>query len=236
MKIYRLLSLGLLFVFITFGALGGCGGGDGDDGDEIIIELICDDGLDNDGNGFTDCDDLACVIDPACGCESPPLDTDFSDRGVFFIDSENAVLIGLTSFGDDFELLLADIPDSGLLLTLVGDVVSSTVGDITLSQFILDGVLQPILPATGECRLENNFTDIVIENLSIIGVAVPDLNGVCNEIIFFEDVVKTPSDNLTSLENALNNKMQKILKQKTRLNDKAPVLDLYRDLLKNLEE
>jgi hypothetical protein len=53
------------------------GGGIGDDDDDDDtppcgevqpLEMTCDDGCDNDGNGLTDCDDLvACLADPVCG-------------------------------------------------------------------------------------------------------------------------------------------------------------------------
>lgn len=68
MRIIKLLSIITLFFLITFGIIG-CGSSDGDGNGEIVIELICDDGLDNDENGFTDCEDLACIIDPVCEVE-----------------------------------------------------------------------------------------------------------------------------------------------------------------------
>ena len=46
------------------GYTGTPGGGSGGSEDS---ETICDDGIDNDGNGYTDCDDWDCEDDPACG-------------------------------------------------------------------------------------------------------------------------------------------------------------------------
>jgi hypothetical protein len=67
MHIIKLLSIIFLFVFITFGIIGGCGSSDGNDGDEELAgELICDDGIDNDEDTEIDCDDIDCILDPAC--------------------------------------------------------------------------------------------------------------------------------------------------------------------------
>ncbi|MBC8884453.1 hypothetical protein H9X57_16970 [Flavobacterium piscinae] len=38
------------------------------DDDSIPVE-ICNDGIDNDNDGFTDCDDNDCVSDPSCTVE-----------------------------------------------------------------------------------------------------------------------------------------------------------------------
>ena len=46
------------------GYTGTPGGGSGGSEDS---ETVCDDGIDNDGNGYTDCDDWDCEDDPACG-------------------------------------------------------------------------------------------------------------------------------------------------------------------------
>ena len=42
------------------------GGDSSDGGGGPDSETVCDDGIDNDGNGFTDCDDFDCAEDPAC--------------------------------------------------------------------------------------------------------------------------------------------------------------------------
>jgi subtilisin family serine protease len=36
-----------------------------------LTETVCDDGIDNDGDGYTDCDDSDCAADPACGPPPP---------------------------------------------------------------------------------------------------------------------------------------------------------------------
>ncbi|MFH1592347.1 MAG: hypothetical protein ABIB47_03195 [Candidatus Woesearchaeota archaeon] len=56
------------------GGMGG-DGGDGDDGgpgDIVITEDICDDGIDNDVDGDTDCADSDCVEVPSCVVPLPP--------------------------------------------------------------------------------------------------------------------------------------------------------------------
>ena len=86
------------------------------------------------GDGFTNLADLGCVITkfraPPSGltptptppvCQSPPLNTDFSDIGVFFVDSVNQILIGVSSNGDVATIVLTDIPDSGVELLLEAD-------------------------------------------------------------------------------------------------------------------
>jgi hypothetical protein len=40
-----------------------------DECEELSLVEICDDGVDNDCNGFTDCDDPGCDGDPACQCD-----------------------------------------------------------------------------------------------------------------------------------------------------------------------
>ena len=35
-------------------------------GNPACTEQICDDGLDNDGDGYVDCNDFDCLDDPAC--------------------------------------------------------------------------------------------------------------------------------------------------------------------------
>ena len=46
---------------LLFSASAGCGDDSGNGGGEG-----CYDGIDNDGDGFTDCTDFACMLDPAC--------------------------------------------------------------------------------------------------------------------------------------------------------------------------
>ena len=67
-----------IFIFlISFGTIGGCGGGDESNGsigieEELAGELNCTDGIDNDGDTEIDCDDIDCILDPACTDDEPP--------------------------------------------------------------------------------------------------------------------------------------------------------------------
>jgi len=47
--------------------------------DPPTVPEICDDGVDNSGNGFADCDDPTCVDDPHC---APPLEREICDDGI----------------------------------------------------------------------------------------------------------------------------------------------------------
>jgi len=82
MSLIRLFSVFLLILFISFGAIGGCGGGDEDNngessgnGGELAGEQNCTDGIDNDGDTEIDCEDIDCILDPACMVEDTPEDT-----------------------------------------------------------------------------------------------------------------------------------------------------------------
>lgn len=77
-KCIKFLNTTFLLLFIAFGTIGGCGGGGGGDGNgngngngELAGETNCTDGQDNDGDIEVDCDDIDCILDPACGvtCE-----------------------------------------------------------------------------------------------------------------------------------------------------------------------
>jgi len=64
MRIIKLFSIAFLLVCLTFGAIG-CGDDDDQD-EELAGELICDDGIDNDDDGDTDCDDIDCILASNC--------------------------------------------------------------------------------------------------------------------------------------------------------------------------
>lgn len=48
----------------------------------ITIEVNCNDGVDNDGNGFTDCYDTNCHVHPECAEFGPPLEEVINDRAL----------------------------------------------------------------------------------------------------------------------------------------------------------
>jgi len=65
MRIIKLSSITFLFLCLTFGTMVSCDGDDNQD-EELAGELICDDGIDNDDDGDTDCEDFDCILDPNC--------------------------------------------------------------------------------------------------------------------------------------------------------------------------
>ena len=77
LRTFFLLLMGLAFVACNVGnyATPGSGnGGNNDDGSESsptptdpLRETSCADGIDNDGDFYTDCQDSDCAVDPACG-------------------------------------------------------------------------------------------------------------------------------------------------------------------------
>jgi len=82
MSLFRLFSLFIIIIFISFGTIGGCGGGDEEsngessgNGGELAGEQNCTDGIDNDGDTEIDCEDIDCILDPACMVEDTPEDT-----------------------------------------------------------------------------------------------------------------------------------------------------------------
>lgn len=70
MSLTRLLSLALMLA--TLGACGQIGEEPGDSAsetgsvDDTAAAEICDNGVDDDGDGLQDCDDSDCAEDPAC--------------------------------------------------------------------------------------------------------------------------------------------------------------------------
>jgi len=172
-------------------------------------------------------------------CQSPPLNIDFSSIAVIFIDTVNSTLIIMSSDGEVVEIVLADIPDSGVLLALEGNVLSSTVCDITLSQFIEDGILFPILGATGQCGLEDNFTFFAVDNLIVFGIPLGvDLRGECVEIVSLDQTTTfgASSKSINSLNNALLDKLQQMTDRQITKEEKGLILDFHEDIIQNQEE
>ncbi len=204
-----------MFVFIGLATVGGCGssGGGTNEGCCVIGENAC-----LDGTNKAECDGLGgqlqigrmCNSIPECGivppptnspptqCQAPPLNTDFSDTGYFFVDANNAVLIGLTSDGENVALTLSDIPDSGAVIGLGASAQGENMCDI-FTALILD----VFSDASGECvRLENGemleVNDLVVADIPF-GI---DLSGDC------EDVVPFVTADLNEARNMIIDKMK----------------------------
>jgi hypothetical protein len=67
---------------VTVKALFGSATSDGDNGGGGTGPEICNDGIDNDGDGKTDCTDRECKKDPACGGGNPPGNPEVCDDGI----------------------------------------------------------------------------------------------------------------------------------------------------------
>jgi len=70
-------NLTLALLLIAFMNIGGCGGGSGGNGNggDLAGEMNCTDKIDNDGDTEIDCDDIDCILDPACVVEDSPENT-----------------------------------------------------------------------------------------------------------------------------------------------------------------
>ena len=71
MKKYLLFLFLIVVLGFSFTACDG-GGESSSNGGELAGEQNCTDGIDNDGDTETDCEDIDCIFDPACMIEEPP--------------------------------------------------------------------------------------------------------------------------------------------------------------------
>lgn len=152
----------LLFGFIAMGAIGGCLGGDSDDFDLFV------------------------------SCESPALNSDFSDRVVIFIDPFSLRTVGITSLGDVVQIFLADDPSSPFDVSLGAEPLSSTLCEISAGAFDTnmngDFLDEEILDASGDCGLTGARTSFFIDNLVLDGIPGEGFEGDCSDIIFVASV------------------------------------------------
>jgi len=104
-----------------------------------------------------------------------------------------------------------------------------------LCQFIVDGMLFPTIDATGECRLEGNFTVFVIEDLFVAGIPAPaDLRGECLNVALF----KSSSENLNNtLNKTMLDKLQKMAgDDRITKEESGFILDFNEDTIRNFHE
>ena len=207
MNYLRLLGIIFLFVFVGLATMGGCGssgGGGGGEGCCVVGPDAC-----VDGTNKAECDLLGGVLDKGvlcgaieeCGvippptdppptqppptqCQAPPLNTDFSDTGFFFVDEANAILIGLTSDGEEVALTLSDIPDSGAVIGLGATPMGENLCDITMALLISPVTSDILADASGECvRLEEGAM-LEVNDLVVAGVPLGiDPAGECDTFV-----------------------------------------------------
>ncbi len=156
------------------------------------------------------------------------------------------MLIGITSDGETVAILLSDIPFSGAFIGVVGIPLSATVCDIIAGLVDVDGDLdftdELLLAATGECRLENMFSEFVLEDLVIFGVPLGvDLRGECDEVVPLNEA----NNNLNVLSNIMMNKLDEMAdssdlstkeKRSSELVDEYIIFDFYEDILQSQEQ
>lgn len=155
----------------------------------------------NGGPGFDEClDEIGINTFLACDatCQSVTLNSDFSDRGYFFIDTANSVLIGLTSNGNDVAVVLSDASGTG---AKIGGVVFNVTEDgCNIASGTLDMDMdgsftdEKILPASGTCQLVSNRTEFVLQDLTINHIPLgADLKAICGSF----DPLTSSSDSVT---------------------------------------
>jgi len=207
----------------------------------------------NGAGGSDDCDGgagsnsiLNCENGPAI-CQSPPLTTNFSNLGVFFVDSFNAILVGLTSNGFDVLLVLTDIPFSGVVLGLDAFATSQTHCIVDLAAFDtdLDGNFNDelVFGASGICDLVFNRTVLFLDNVVVAGEPLGfNITGECSEVVLLNTTAaKGERASVEEMSAALMEGMSSLAEEMTEdiRNESADTggdTALLKDFMNNLEE
>jgi Ca2+-binding RTX toxin-like protein len=122
---------------------------------------------------------------PPPSCQSPPLNTNFSNLGIFFLDSVHQILMGLTSDGSNVAIVLTDI--SGALVGALGFPTSGTqcIIDAGIADLDGDGSLSDefLLSASGNCILQLSRTQLALNNFVLLGVPLGiNVVGQCTDV------------------------------------------------------
>ncbi|HKQ32367.1 MAG TPA: hypothetical protein VJV40_04115, partial [Thermodesulfobacteriota bacterium] len=208
----------------------------------------------NGAAGSDDCDGgagsnsiLNCENGPAI-CQSPPLTSNFSNLGVFYVDSFNAILVGLTSNGFDVVLVLTDIPFSGVILGLEAFATSQTHCIVDLAAFDtdLDGSFNDelVFGASGVCDLVFNRTVLFLDNVNVGGDPLGfNITGECSEIVVLNTAAaRGEQASVEDMTEGLLDGMSVIsedMMEDTRNEGEDPNGDdagLLKDFMNNLEE
>ncbi len=157
---------------------------------------------------------------PPSQCQAPPLNTDFSDIGVFFVDAINAVLIGLTSDGENVALTLSDIPDSGAVIGLGATAQGENLCDIFTAL-----VLDIFVDASGECVRLDNGEMLEVNDLVVFDIPAPsDLSGDC------EDIVPLDTADLNEVRHMVIEKMEANGRVRSLDKGQTNILDFVEDI------
>lgn len=170
---------------------------------------------------------------PPSQCQLPPLNTDFSDLGFFFIDDFTNVLIGVTSTGNDVVMTLSDIPDSGALLGIFGGVASSDT--CLIDTLVIDDLL---FPASGLCVRSNNGSTFSVLDFESLGVELVDVIGECDTVVPLNTAQFSLEDNLvdTASRLAVELNTERVLRNSETKQGKSSISDFMFDLEEGLEE
>jgi Ca2+-binding RTX toxin-like protein len=231
----------------------------GQPGNDLVVGGIGNDTLrGNNGNdnlngagGSDDCDGGAgsnSVLNCENAiCQSPPLTTNFSNLGVFFVDSFNAILVGMTSNGFDVVLVLTDIPFSGVVLGLDAFATSQTHCIVDLAAFDtdLDGNFNDeiVFGASGICDLPFNRTVLFLDNVVVGGDPLGfNITGECSEVVLLSTTaVKGEQASVEDMTAALIEGMSVFAEEmtedmKNEGGDDSGDAGLLKDFMNNIEE
>jgi len=154
-------------------------------------------------------------------CQSPPLTTNFSNLGVVYIDTFNAILVALTSNGFDVAMVLTDIPFNGAILGLGAFATSSThcIVDFGVFDTDFDGSLQDEFSfnATGICDLVFNRTVLFLDNVVLAGEPLGfNITGECSEVVpLSTTAVKGERPSVEDMTSALKEGMSALAEEMT---------------------
>lgn len=163
---------------------------------------------------------------PPTQCQAPPLNTDFSDTAFFYIDTVNAILIGLTSTGDTVVMTLADIPDSGAIIGLFGGNVTSNTCQI--DTLIVEDVL---FPASGQCVRSNNGSTFSVLDFQSLGVQLVDVIGDCDsEVPLNVTSQRSLDEKLLDVSIDLAIELSELIETRVSDSDQSNILDFIIDL------
>lgn len=134
-----------------------------------IAGFTCADGIDNDCDGFTDCDDASCAADPLCSLVDAP-ETGASRRDVLALDVENP----LPKTGADIRLV---VPVTGFYRLDVFDVQGRVVRSLAQQVFVAGehrirwgagSAIDAVSPGTYFVRIADDDSRAVTRKVTVV--------------------------------------------------------------------
>lgn len=248
MKKYLLLVLLIVVVGFSFTSCDG-GGDSGNDGGELAGEQNCTDGIDNDGDTEIDCEDIDCILNPACMIEEPPppppppvsnlslcpspgLNTDFNGETVFFQSDNGLVISALASDSNIFAiasvtLALDAIGWSGFVTGSNTGIVDIFAADINGDGDFLD-IGETTSDTSGEANLVNNRNRLNVNDVIVDGSFIGDFPlGNCTQV----DLTRQEL-----MRDALDLKLDEMLNMDSKKQEVPFDVDVLFDFLGKLNE